>query len=48
MAPSFEKRKLGGNKVADGDTSYAYFKVPLEGLRQEFEKYIGGGVPWAE
>ena len=48
MAPSFEKRKLGGNKVADGDTSYAYFKAPLEDLRQEFEKYIGGGVPWAE
>ena len=48
MAPSFEKRKLGGNKVADGDTSYAYFKAPLEDLRQEFEKYIGGGVPWVE
>ena len=48
MAPSFEKKKLGGNKVADGDTSYAYFKVELETLRKEFDKYIGGGVPWNE
>ena len=48
MAPSFEKRKLGGNKVADGDTSYAYFKAPLEDLRKEFDKFIGGGVPWVE
>jgi hypothetical protein len=48
MAPSFEKKKLGGNKVADGDTSYSYFKAPLEDLRKEFDKYIGGGVPWAE
>jgi len=48
MAPSFEKKKLGGSKVADGDTSYAYFKAPLETLRKEFDKYIGGGVPWNE
>ena len=48
MAPSFEKKKLGGSKVADGDTSYAYFKVDLEILRKEFDKYIGGETPWAE
>jgi hypothetical protein len=48
MAPSFEKKKLGGSKVADGDTSYAYFKVSLEVLRKEFEKYIGGSISWTE
>ena len=48
MAPSFEKKKLGGSKVVDGDTSYAYFKVDLEVLRKEFDKYIGGGAPWNE
>ena len=48
MAPSFEKKKLGGSKVADGDTSYAYIKVSLETLRAEFEKYIGGAVTWTE
>jgi len=48
MAPSFEKKKLGGSKVVDGDTSYAYFKVDLEVLRKEFDKYIGGGVSWNE
>ena len=32
----------------DGDTSYAYFKAPLETMRKEFDKYIGGGVPWTE
>ena len=46
MAPSFEKKKLGGNKVADGDTSYAYFKAGLEALRKEFESYIGGSISW--
>jgi len=46
MAPSFEKKKLGGNKVADGDTSYAYFKVGLDVLRGEFEAYIGGTISW--
>ena len=48
MAPSFEKKKLGGSKVVDGDTSYAYFKAELDVLRKEFDKYIGGGVPWNE
>ncbi|MGB9407106.1 MAG: primase-helicase family protein, partial [Terracidiphilus sp.] len=48
MAPSFEKKKLGGSKVADGDTSYAYLKVGLDVLRSEFDKYIGGGAPWNE
>jgi hypothetical protein len=48
MAPSFEKKKIGGARVADGDTSYAYFKAPLETMRKEFDKYIGGGVPWTE
>ena len=48
MAPSFEKKKLGGSKVADGDTSYAYVKVNLEILRAEFEKYIGGAITWTE
>jgi hypothetical protein len=48
MAPSFEKKKIGGSKVADGDTSYAYFKSPLEVLRQEFDTYIGGSTPWPE
>jgi hypothetical protein len=48
MAPSFEKRKIGGARLAEGDTSYAYFKAPLETLRKEFDKYIGGGVPWTE
>jgi hypothetical protein len=48
MAPSFKKRKIGKVSVGDGDTSYAYFKAPLEDLRKEFDKYIGGGVPWAE
>ena len=48
MAPSFEKKKIGGARLAEGDTSYAYFKAPLETLRKEFDKYIGGGVPWTE
>jgi hypothetical protein len=48
MAPSFEKKKIGGARLTDGDTSYAYFKAPLEVLRREFDKYIGGGVPWTE
>ena len=47
MAPSFEKKKLG-SRLAEGDTSYAYFKSPLEDLRREFDKYIGGSVPWTE
>ena len=47
MAPSFEKKKVGG-RVTDGDTSYAYFKVGLEVLRQEFDRYIGGETPWPE
>jgi hypothetical protein len=47
MAPSFEKKKVGG-RVTDGDTSYAYFKVGLEILRQEFDRYIGGETPWPE
>ena len=47
MAPSFEKKKIGA-RLADGDTSYAYFKVGLEVLRNEFDRYIGGGVPWTE
>lgn len=47
MAPSFEKKKVG-SKLAEGDTSYAYFKPPLENLRREFDKYIGGSTPWAE
>lgn len=48
MAPSFEKKKLGGSKVAEGDTSYAYFRASLETLRAEFDKYIGGSIPWTE
>ena len=47
MAPGFEKKKLG-SRLAEGDTSYAYFKSPLEGLRREFDKYIGGCIPWPE
>lgn len=47
MAPSFEKKKLG-SRLAEGDTSYAYFKAPLEVLRREFDRYIGGATPWAE
>lgn len=47
MAPSFEKKKLG-SRLAEGDTSYAYFKTPLETLRQEFDRYIGGSIPWTE
>jgi hypothetical protein len=47
MAPSFEKRKVGA-RTAENDTSYAYFKVELEVLRKEFDKYIGGGAPWNE
>jgi len=47
MAPSFEKKKLG-SRLAEGDTSYAYFKAPLETLRCEFDKYIGGSIPWTE
>jgi hypothetical protein len=47
MAPGFEKKKLG-TRLADGDTSYAYFKAPLEDLRQEFDAYIGGSTPWPE
>jgi hypothetical protein len=47
MAPGFEKKKLG-TRLADGDTSYAYFKAPLEDLRQEFDTYIGGSTPWPE
>ena len=47
MAPSFEKRKVGA-RTAENDTSYAYFKVDLEVLRNEFDKYIGGGAPWNE
>ena len=48
MAPSFEKKKIGASRVAESDTSYAYFKVSLEDLRKEFNKYIGGEVPWTE
>jgi hypothetical protein len=48
MAPSFEKKKIGGARLAEGDTSYAYFKASLEVLRAEFGKYIGGSVPWNE
>lgn len=48
MAPSFEKKKIGMRKVESGDTSYAYFRAPLEKLRQEFDRYIGGEVPWTE
>ena len=48
MAPSFEKKKIGKAAGIDGDTSYAYFKVSLEVLRRDFDKYIGGGVPWNE
>lgn len=47
MAPSFEKKKLG-SRLAEGDTSYAYFKVGLEVLRNEFDRYIGGLIPWTE
>jgi hypothetical protein len=47
MAPSFEKKKMGGRQAGD-DTSYAYFKAPLAVLRQEFDKYLGGGVTWTE
>jgi hypothetical protein len=47
MAPGFEKKKIG-SRVAEGDTSYAYFKAPLEVLRQEFDAYIGGSTPWPE
>jgi hypothetical protein len=47
MAPSFEKRKTSA-RAAENDTSYAYFKVELEILRKEFDKYIGGGAPWTE
>ena len=47
MAPSFDKKKVGA-RLAESDTSYAYFKAPLETLRREFEKYIGGVVPWTE
>jgi hypothetical protein len=47
MAPSFEKKKIGA-RLKEGDTSYAYFKAPLETLRREFDRYIGGGVPWTE
>jgi hypothetical protein len=48
MAPSFEKKKIGGARLKEGDTSYAYFKGSLDTMRKEFEKYIGGEVPWAE
>jgi hypothetical protein len=47
MAPSFEKKKIAG-RAGDGDTSYAYFKVGLDVLRREFDKFIGGGVQWSE
>ena len=47
MAPSFEKKKIAG-RTSGGDTSYAYFKAPLETLRKEFDKCIGGGVQWSE
>ena len=47
MAPSFEKKKMSA-RMSESDTSYAYFKVPLEVLRKEFDTYIGGGVPWTE
>jgi Bifunctional DNA primase/polymerase, N-terminal/Family of unknown function (DUF5906) len=47
MAPGFEKKKLG-SRLAEGDTSYAYFKAPLEKLRAEFERYIGGSISWTE
>ena len=47
MAPSFEKKKLG-SRLAEGDTSYAYFKSSLEVLRREFDRYIGGAAPWPE
>lgn len=47
MAPGFEKKKVG-SRLAEGDTSYAYFKAPLEDLRREFDRYIGGSIPWAE
>lgn len=47
MAPGFEKKKVG-SRMAEGDTSYAYFKAPLEKLRLEFEKYIGGSISWTE
>lgn len=45
MAPSFEKKKLG-SRMAEGDTSYAYFKSDLEVLRREFDRYIGGSISW--
>ena len=48
MAPSFEKKKVGSKKTGDDDTSYSYFKAPLEVLRGEFDKYLGGGVEWEE
>jgi len=47
MAPSFKKRKISA-RMTESDTSYAHFKVPLDDLRREFDKYIGGGVPWTE
>ena len=47
MAPSFEKKKLSA-RLAESDTSYAYFKAPLENLRREFDKYIGGNTPWTD
>ena len=47
MAPGFEKKKLG-SRLAEGDTSYAYFKASLADLRQEFDAYIGGSTPWPE
>jgi hypothetical protein len=47
MAPSFEKKKIGARQ-AESDTSYAYFKTSLDSLRREFDKYIGGSVPWTE
>ena len=47
MAPSFIKKKLG-SRMAEGDTSYAYFKVGLEVLRSEFDRYIGGSISWTE
>jgi hypothetical protein len=47
MAPSFEKKKISA-RLAESDTSYAYFKVGLDVLRREFDKYIGGNTPWTE
>lgn len=46
VAPTFEYKKARPGQP--GDKTYSFFTPGLDQLRQEFDTYIGGTLPWSD